>query len=105
MTTVDGLVSDHACSVAALHVDLARRELELGGDGAAAAARSHLEAAIARLRPTVADGDLPPAAREAAERWRASLSSYVLAALDLAAAGVPSATVARLLRRAVGTIE
>jgi len=88
--------------VAARHVDLARHALDGGGGGddGVGAARWHLESAIDGLRPAVADDDLPGPLRHAAEQWRADLSSYLLAALNLDAAGVPPTTVVRLLRRA-----
>jgi hypothetical protein len=96
---VDLAVDNEVILLAAGDIDRARRHLDLRGAAAVDAARACLEAAIIRLRPVVADDDLPLTLRRAAERCRAKLSSHLLAAENLEAAGVSRAKVAMLLRR------
>lgn len=86
-------------------VERARRHVDLLGVAAIHPARIHLEIAAARLRPYVADTEVPPQVRRTAERCRATLCSHLLAAEDLEAAGVPDLAVARLLRRATEAFE
>jgi hypothetical protein len=81
-------------------VERARREIDTIGALAIPRVRTYFETAIARLGPLTASDDVPGDVRRIAERCRLTLSSHLLAAEDLEAAGMPLSAVAMLLRRA-----
>jgi hypothetical protein len=86
-------------------VHRARRQLRQLGPEALPVAQSHLENAVARLGRVTATAGLPSELTQVAAAWRVRLSSHLLAAHDLAAAGAPSTTVVRVLRRGTETPE
>jgi hypothetical protein len=86
-------------------VERARHQLELFGVVAVRDARMIFESAIARLHPLIANDDVPGDVRRSAERCRSTLSSHLLAAEDLEAAGLPQADVALLLQRATDAFD
>jgi hypothetical protein len=90
---------------AAADVDRARRQLDLHGDAGLATARACLRVAVARLRPIATRVDVRREVRRSAQRCRSTLSSHLLAAENLEAAGVGTAAVASLLRRATEAFE
>jgi hypothetical protein len=90
---------------AAADVDRARRQLDLHGDAGLATARACLRVAVARLRPVAARVDVRREVRRSAQQCRSTLSSHLLAAENLEAAGVAPAAVANLLRRATEAFE
>jgi hypothetical protein len=103
--TVSLLDDDVVRRRAAYDIQRARQQLDLRGVAAVATARVHLETAVARLHPLVARDDLPLTTRRSVERCRALLSSHLLAAEDLEAAGVSTTVIARLLRRATDAYD
>lgn len=98
------VAGDPALAAAFGDVEQARRRLDFFGPAANTVAHHHLQTAIDRLRPLAADDDVPRVVRMVAERWRASLSSHLLAARDVQAAGATPATVTKLLRRATDVV-
>ena len=90
---------------AAAEVGRARRQLDLHGDAAVGMARARLRIAAARLQPVATGTDVRHEVRRAAARCRTALSSHLLAAEDLEAAGVAPAAVTSLLRRATEAFE
>src|SRR5262245_56226219 len=85
--------------VVAHDIDLARRLLDSHGPAGVESARACRESAMLRLGPPASTSDLPADAWRAAARCRATLSSHLIAADELEAAGAPRDTVVRVLRQ------